>query len=59
VLPKPDQTFWPDQQKLLAAGEKIWLPIPNLLRNANIIVFYTLFLTGKGTKNEVYFSADI
>jgi hypothetical protein len=50
VFPTPDQTFRPDQTKNLAAGEKIRPPLQNLLTNADITVFYTLFLSAKRTK---------
>jgi hypothetical protein len=43
VLPTPEQTFRPDQQKIRPLAIKFG-PLQNLLTNANITVFYTLFL---------------
>jgi hypothetical protein len=53
VLPTPGQTFRPDPPKNSAAGEKI-RPLQNLLINANITVFYTLFHSAKETNNQRY-----
>jgi hypothetical protein len=63
VLPTPSKTFRPDQQKIRPLAKKFGPP-QNLLTNANISVFNTLFLSAKGPKikniiDEVYFSADI
>jgi hypothetical protein len=49
VLPTPNQTFRPDQPLAKKFG-----PLQNLLKKANMTVFYTLFLSAKGTKNPRY-----
>jgi hypothetical protein len=52
------------KQKIRPLAKKFG-PLRNVLTNANISVFYTLFLYGKGKEKskisgyEVYFSADI
>jgi hypothetical protein len=53
VLPTPDQTFRTDQPNNLAAVKKFG-PTQNLLKNADITVLFTLFLSAKETKNQRY-----
>jgi hypothetical protein len=47
----PDQTFRPVQPKIRPLVKKFG-HLQNLLTNANITVYYTLFLSVKGPKNQ-------
>jgi hypothetical protein len=53
VLPTPDLTFRSDQPNNSAAVKKFG-PTQNLLKNADITVLFTPFLSAKEIKNQRY-----